>query len=200
MNISDKLSFLRQRFLESAFVKNARKGYVVVEAFNLNIDPDILEMASSCWAQKYHHQTDIDAIVGLPDAGARLVSILGSRLRVKAILPSKRTTVVPGAWKDVVSFSNDSFTTDSQDVQSHIGFVKAGMRVLVVDDVVAHGTTAVAAIKALQKAGVEVIGLAVLFDKTWQGGVERIRQETGVETFSLINIQEISQKGELTVK
>jgi xanthine phosphoribosyltransferase len=135
--------------------------------------------------------------VGLPDAGARLVSVLAEKLRVKSILPSKRTTSLPGAWEDVVSYTNKSFTTGQEDVRSYIGFVKTGMKVLVVDDVVAHGETAVAAIKALQEIGVEVVGLATLFDKVWQQGVERIQKDTGVKTFSLIRIKEITTDGQI---
>ncbi len=196
MTTHDKLTFLKQKFLSTAFVKDAAKGYVVVKEFNLSIDPDILQFASRCWAEHYHQDTHIDAIVGLPDAGARLVSVLGEMLRVKHILPSKRTLVIPGAWENVVSFTNKSFTTNQEEIKSHIGFVKPGMRVLLVDDVVAHGTTAVAAIKALQQAGVEVVGLAVLFDKTWQGGIEVIKKETGIEAYSLISITTITPDGQ----
>ena len=199
MTTLDKLSFLKQKFLDCAFVKDAKKGYIVVKDFNLAIDPDILEFASRCWAEQYHHDTNIDAIVGLPDAGARLVSVLGEMLRVNRILPSKRTSVVPGAWEDVVSFTNGSFTTGQDEVVSHVGFVRAGQRVLVVDDVVAHGTTGVAAILALQEAGVEVVGLAALFDKVWQGGVERIEKETGVKVFSLIRIKEVKNDGTIVL-
>ncbi|HEX7018350.1 MAG TPA: hypothetical protein VF209_05600, partial [Patescibacteria group bacterium] len=90
MTIQDKLEFLQQKFLQTAYVKDAKKGYIVVKEFNLTIDPDVLEFASRCWAEKYHDVRDIDAIVGLPDAGARLVSVLGEMLRVQHILPSKR--------------------------------------------------------------------------------------------------------------
>lgn len=199
MSYQDKISFLEKKFLETVFVKDAAKGYLVVEPFNLAIDPDILQFASSAWAEHYHHHTDLDAIVGLPDAGSRLVSVLAPMLRVGKILPSKRVATPPGAWRDVVSFSNASFTAASEkdEVVSHIGFVKAGERVLLVDDVVAHGSTAVAAIKALQSAQVKVAGLAVLFDKAWQGGVERIKKETGVDVFSLVTIREISDQGEI---
>jgi adenine/guanine phosphoribosyltransferase-like PRPP-binding protein len=193
MTTQDKLQFLQQKFLETVFVKDAEKGYLVAKSFNLAIDPDVLEFASRCWAEHYHEIKQIDAIIGLPDAGARLISVLGEMLRVSVILPSKRTTVIPGAWEDVVSYSNSSFTTNQDEIKSHIGFVKAGMKVLLVDDVVAHGTTAIAAIKALQAAGIEVIGLAVLFDKQWQGGIEKIEAETGVEVFSLISVKGISQ-------
>jgi len=197
MTNNDKLLFLRQKFLKYAFIKDIEKGYVVVKEFNLSIDPDVLEFASRCWAEKYHHDTNIDAIVGLPDAGARLVSVLGEMLRVKSILPSKRSEIIPGAWEDVISYSNKSFTTGRDDIKSHIGFIKPGMRVLLVDDVVAHGNTAIAAIQALQAAGIEVIGLAVLFDKVWQKGIDLIKEKTGVETYSLIRIQEITADGKL---
>jgi adenine/guanine phosphoribosyltransferase-like PRPP-binding protein len=197
MTTHDKLEFLRQKFLQSVFVKDAEKGYIVAKSFNLAIDPDVLQFASRCWAEKYHDHKQIDAIIGLPDAGSRLISVLGEMLRVKTILPSKRTLIVPGAWEDVVSYSNESFTTNQDEVKSHIGFVHAGMKVLLVDDVIAHGTTAVAAIKALQAAGVEVLGLAVLFDKQWQGGAARIAQETGVEAFSLISVQEITPQKDI---
>lgn len=200
MTTDDKLLFLRQKFLNYAFVKDIEKGYVVVKEFNLSIDPDVLEFASRCWAEKYHHDTHIDAIVGLPDAGSRLVSVLGEMLRVKSILPSKRSEVIPGAWEDVISYSNRSFTTGRDDIKSHIGFIKSGMRVLLVDDVVAHGNTAVSAIKALQAAGVEVIGLAVLFDKVWQNGIDLVKEETGIEIYSLIRIEKIDQEGKLILK
>lgn len=199
MTQADKIDFLKQKFLQCAYVKDAKKGYVSVSDFNLAIDPDVLDMASRCWAEHYHHDRDIDAIVGLPDAGARLVSILGSMLRITSILPSKRTSVIPGSWRDVVSYSNASFTTNQEEVKSHIGFVQPGMRVLVVDDVIAHGTTAVAALSALQNAGVEIVGLAVLFEKVWQKGSQRIFKETGVKAFSLIRIQELKESGEIVV-
>lgn len=197
MTTHDKLSFLKQKFLDYAYVKDAEKGYIVVEGFNLAIDPDVLQFASRCWAEHYHHDTHIDAIVGLPDAGARLVSILAEMLRVRYILPSKRTTTVPGAWRNVVSFSNSSFTMAEEGVISHIGFVKPGMRILVVDDVIAHGNTAIAALEALKTAGAEIAGLCVLFDKVWQRGATEIKEKTGVEAFSLINIQEITPSGEI---
>lgn len=199
MTTNDKIQFLKQKFIEYAYVKDAEKGYVVVEGFNLAIDPDVLLFASRCWAEKYHEIKQIDAIVGLPDAGARLVSILGEMLRVRYILPSKRSTEIPGAWRNVVSYTNDSFTTNTEEVVSHIGFVKPKMKVLIVDDVVANGHTAVAAIKALQQADVDVVGMCVLFDKVWQNGIEKVKQQTGVDIYSLIRINSINKDGKIVL-
>jgi adenine/guanine phosphoribosyltransferase-like PRPP-binding protein len=99
----------------------------------------------------------------------------------------------------VISYTNASFTMAQDGVKSHLGFVKKGMKVLLVDDVVAYGETATAAINALQAAGVEVVGLAVLFDKQWQGGVERITSTTGVPVHSLISIEKILPDGTIVV-
>jgi len=200
MTTDQKRTLLKQLFLQSAFVKDAEKGYVVVESFNLAIDPDVLELASRCWADLFKDFKDIDAVVGLPDAGARLAPLLAEKLHAHTILPSKRVPNPPGAWKDVVSYSNSSFTTNQDEVVSHIGFVRAGMKVLLVDDVVAHGNTAVAAINALKKVGVDVIGIAVLFDKSWQEGRKRVERETGVKVSSLISIDLITPKGKLVLE
>jgi xanthine phosphoribosyltransferase len=199
MTTDQKLHFLKDLFLQSAFVKDAQKGYVVVQNFNLTIDPDILELAARCWADVYKDRKDIEAVVGLPDAGARLAPVLAEKLHVRYILPSKRVPTPPSSWQDVVSYTNASFTTNQDEVLSHIGFVKPGMKILLVDDVIAHGNTAVAAIEALQKANVEVVGLAVLFDKEWQKGRERIHQQTGVNSTSLISLKNISEEGKITL-
>ena len=197
MTTNQKLQFLKQLFLESAFVRDAEKGCVVVQNFNLAIDPDILDLAARCWADVYQSRKDIDAVVGLPDAGSRLAPLLAEKLHVKYILPSKRVPTPPSAWQDIVSYTNSSFTTNQDEVVSHIGFVKPGMKVLLVDDVIARGHTAIAAIEALQHAGAEVVGLAVLFDKTWQQGKEKIITATHIEVSSLISLKEILPDGQL---
>lgn len=200
MTTDQKRAFLKQLLLEQAFVKDAEKGYIVVQNFNLTIDPDILELASRCWADVYQEFAPIDAVVGLPDAGSRLAPVLAEKLHVKHILPSKRVQTAPSAWQDVVSYTNASFTTNQDEVKSQIGFVKPGMKILLVDDVIARGHTAVAAIKALQAAGVEVVGLAVLFDKVWQEGLKRITEETGIHVTSLISIEKIEADGKILLE
>ncbi len=198
MKPQDHITILKKLFLKTSVVKDAKSGYIVAKPFNLCIDSDVLEIASRCWASQYR-KVDIDAIVGLPDAGARLVSLLANMLGISVILPAKRSTILPGAWENVVTYQNDSFTTGQKGIQSHIGFVQKGRRVLVIDDVIARGDTAIAAIKALQANGVIVVGLGVLFDKLWENGAKQIKKETGVDTFSLISIQNISPKGEIHI-
>lgn len=198
MTLSDQLhQALINHFLSTAVVKDPEKGYLVLRDFNLDLQPTLIARAAEWWAEQL---ADVphDAMVGLPDAGSRLVLPLAMQLKTPRVLPAKRTQTVPGSWQNVVSYANQSFTMAQQAVPSHIGFVQPGQRIILVDDVVAYGDTALTAIKAIGEAGAEVVGLAVLFAKEWQGGVERITAQTGVPVHSVITVKSISN-GEIQV-
>lgn len=60
------------------------------------------------------------------------------------------------------------------EVEIHVDAVAPGERVLIVDDLIATGGTAEAAIKLLRRAGAEVIGAAFVIDLPDLGGSARI--------------------------
>lgn len=190
-----KIEQLKKIFLEQSRVTNIEKGYIVAEHFNITIKTTILKLLAEVWADEYRDEK-IDAIVGLPQAGTALATALALELGAETILPTRKYAL-PGSWQNVVTYHADSFTNGVDRVPSYLGGIISDENILMVDDVAAHGTTGVAAIKALQKAGVNVVGLAVIFDKIWQGGVERIQEETGVPVHSLIRISEITSDGQI---
>jgi adenine phosphoribosyltransferase len=67
------------------------------------------------------------------------------------------------------------------ELEMHIDAIKPGERIVIVDDLIATGGTAEAAIKLLQKAGADVVAAAFLIDLPDLKGAERIRN-LGVET------------------
>lgn len=197
MSLTEKK--LNKWFLQNAKVTDLKKGYVVVSPLNIDIHTDLLEIIITCWAKQFS-KIHIDSIVGIPDAGARYATPLALKLKAKRTLPAKKRSY-PIGWEKlgkVVQYEARSFTGFTEEVTtSFIGGVRKGEKVLLVDDVTARGDVGVAAIKALQKAGVIVVGLAIVFDKIEQGGVERIEKETGVKVFSLIRIQHIAEDGSI---
>jgi len=62
----------------------------------------------------------------------------------------------------------------SDAVEIHVDAVRPGERVLLVDDLVATGGTAAAAVELLRKAGAEVVGCAFLIELGSLGGRERL--------------------------
>ena len=62
----------------------------------------------------------------------------------------------------------------SDTVEMHIDAVKPGQRVLIVDDLIATGGTAGAAVKLAQDAKAELVGCAFLIELTALGGRGRL--------------------------
>ena len=61
-------------------------------------------------------------------------------------------------------------------VEIHVDAVKAGERVLVVDDLIATGGTAEAAVTLLTEAGADVVGAAFVIDLPALGGRQRLER------------------------
>jgi adenine phosphoribosyltransferase len=70
-------------------------------------------------------------------------------------------------------------------VEIHADAVKKGEHVIVVDDLIATGGTAFAAIKLLERAGANVVGCAFVIDLPDLGGADKIRA-LGKEIITLV--------------
>src|SRR6201996_8672112 len=71
-------------------------------------------------------------------------------------------------------------------VEIHSDAITKGERVIVVDDLIATGGTAFAAIKLLERAGANVIGCAFVIDLPDLGGADKIRA-LGKDVVSLVS-------------
>jgi adenine phosphoribosyltransferase len=70
-------------------------------------------------------------------------------------------------------------------MEMHMDAIVEGERVLLIDDLIATGGTAMAAVSLLREAGARVIGAAFVIDLPDLGGAARLR-EAGIETTALI--------------
>lgn len=86
------------------------------------------------------------------------------------VLPIRKAGKLPGrTLSETYALEYGSATVEVQE-----GAVAAGDRILVVDDVLATGGTAIAAANLLRAAGAEPVALAVLLELTFLGGRERV--------------------------
>ena len=70
----------------------------------------------------------------------------------------------------------------------HVDAVAPGARVLIIDDLIATGGTALAAVRLVRRVGGMVVGARFLIDLPALGGAEALRAE-GVEAISLMEFE-----------
>jgi len=70
-------------------------------------------------------------------------------------------------------------------IEMHADSIRKGERVLVVDDLIATGGTAEAAIKLIRETGAEIVGAAFVVDLPDLGGLKRI-EDMGIPVTALI--------------
>ena len=70
-------------------------------------------------------------------------------------------------------------------IEIHADSIRKGERVLLIDDLIATGGTAEAAVKLLRKTGAEVVGAAFVIDLPELGGLKRIT-DMGIPVTALV--------------
>ncbi|MER6525968.1 adenine phosphoribosyltransferase [Streptomyces sp. NPDC001508] len=115
--------------------------------------------------------TGATKIVGLEARGF----ILGAPVAVRAglgFVPVRKAGKLPGA---TLRQAYD-LEYGSAEIEVHAEDLTTADRILIVDDVLATGGTAQAAIQLIQRAGAEVSGVAVLMELGFLGGRARLEQ------------------------
>lgn len=119
-------------------------------------------------------ETGATKVVGLEARGF----ILGAPVAVQSglgFIPVRKAGKLPGA---TLRQAYD-LEYGSAEIEVHAEDLVSGDRVLIVDDVLATGGTAEAAIQLIQRAGAEVSGLAVLMELGFLGGRDRLEPALG---------------------
>jgi adenine/guanine phosphoribosyltransferase-like PRPP-binding protein len=164
--------------------------------------PAVLAAASEAIADHFR-ASQIDVIHGIPHGGNYLATAvalaMAGNIRLHA---SRKDQNIPTSWKEVYHQEVRSFTLSGEGAAVFAGvnlsFVRPGERVLLVDDVCASGETGSNIITGLMKRGVSVAGFAVMFDKMFQGGLERIAR-LGIDAYSCVRVKEITQTGQIEI-
>jgi adenine phosphoribosyltransferase len=124
--------------------------------------------------------TKIDGVAGLEARGFILGGAVAHQLGV-GFIPVRKKGKLP-------------FTTMGEDyaleygtdrVEIHTDAIKQGERILLIDDLIATGGTAMAGIKLLERAGAKVIGCSFVIDLPDLGGADKLRAH-GMAVASLV--------------
>ena len=112
-----------------------------------------------------HREQSISHVAGIEARGFILATPVAGRLGA-GFVPIRKPEKLP--WKTVQTTYDLEYGSDGLEV--HADAVGPGDRVLVVDDVLATGGTAVAAVQLLQSLGADVVAVAVLVELAFLGG------------------------------
>lgn len=121
----------------------------------------------------------LDRIVGMESRGFLFGCPMADRLNV-GFVPVRKPGKLPC---EVESVSYDlEYGTDTLEI--HKDAIEKGQRVLVVDDLLATGGTASAAVELVRRLGGEVVSCAFVVELAFLAGRERIQ---GEDVFSLLS-------------
>lgn len=125
--------------------------------------------------------SQIDAVVGVESRGFIFGGALAARLNA-SFVPVRRPGKLPSRT-DKVSYS---FEYGESELEMHRDSLKEGGAVLVVDDLLATGSTAAAAGELVHRQGAYVLAYAFVLELTSLGGRERLLP---VPTVSIIRYE-----------
>ncbi len=128
-----------------------------------------------------HHfdRDEVDKVLGIEARGFMVAAPLAYRFTA-GLIPVRKKGKLP--W-DVESQTYElEYGVDMLEV--HRDAISSGERILIVDDVLATGGTALATAHLTERCGGKVAGIATIMELSFLGGREKLR---GYDVFSLIS-------------
>ncbi len=116
-----------------------------------------------------HRQQSVSHVAGIEARGFIPGTPIAARLGA-GFVPVRKPGKLP--WKTVEKTYDLEYGSDT--LEAHSDAVGPGDRVLIVDDVLATGGTAAAAVALIESLGAEVVGVSVLVELAFLAGREKI--------------------------
>lgn len=132
---------------------------------------------------KRYAKTDIDIIVGLEARGFIVGGPLAYKLK-KGFVPIRKAGKLP--YTTVSHEYSLEYGIDK--IEVHSDAIRKGDRVLIVDDLLATGGTALAAAALVKKLGGEIVEMAFIVDLPEVGGRRKV-EDSGYSVFALCEFE-----------
>lgn len=174
----DKLQYVRENVREVPDFP--KKGILFLDVTTIVKDAKAFDL---CIEYLYENFKDekIDYIAGIESRGFIFGAALANKMKV-GFIPIRKPNKLPAETiKETYSLE---YGTDT--IEMHADALKQGDRVLVIDDLLATGGTAVAACNLVKRVGAEVVAAAFIIELDPLKGREKI-ENNGVKVVSMLN-------------
>jgi adenine phosphoribosyltransferase len=149
-----------------------KPGILFKDITPLLADPRAFHITLDLFAERFIGE-HVDVVVGIESRGFIFGGALAARLNA-SFVPVRKPGKLP--YKaDSVAYSLEY---GEATLQMHIDSIKAGAKVLVVDDLLATGGTASAAAELSRRQGGVIIGFAFVIELDFLGGRQKIVEAT----------------------
>jgi adenine phosphoribosyltransferase len=161
-----------------------KKGIMFRDITTLIKDPVGFRLVIDTMTQRYiHADFDFDTIVGIESRGFIVGAALAYTLG-KGFIPIRKKGKLPA---EVVT-QEYSLEYGTDRIEIHKDALKKNERVLLIDDLLATGGTALAAAALVEKLGAVVVEMAFIVDLPDAGGKKRLL-EKGYNVFALTEFE-----------
>jgi len=159
-----------------------KKGIVFKDITTLLNQGELFSEVIDYFSEKYR---DVDFVCGIESRGFIFGAAVAAKLK-KGFVPIRKKGKLPYttvAQKYALEYGFD-------EIEIHIDAFrdKSNPKILLIDDLIATGGTAEAAIKLIQKIGGEVVAAAFLIELSFLDGVRNI-ERLGVKVDSLVRYE-----------
>ncbi|MGG1574120.1 xanthine phosphoribosyltransferase [Fictibacillus sp. NRS-1165] len=180
-------------FLEEVILKEGKamsEHVLKVDSFlNHQIDPQVMQQVGQEFARLYKKE-GITKVLTIESSGIAPAVMAGLELGVQAVFARKRKSLTQNG--DLLTAKVYSFTKEEEnEISVSKKWLKAGDRVLVIDDFLAHGEAALGLASLVEEAGAEVAGFGIVIEKSFQSGREKLLKK-GYRVESLARVASLS--------
>ena len=159
-----------------------KQGVMFRDITTLLKDPEGFNRAINLLYERYKDKP-VDAVVGIESRCFIFGSVLAHKLGV-GFIPARKPGKLPAETEKIeyeTEYSKDA-------IEIHKDAINEGMNVLVVDDLIATGGTALACCKLIEKLGGKVHECAFIIDLPDLGGRKKL-EEAGYKVFKLVEFE-----------
>lgn len=184
---------LKQRIVEEGKIRGTNEILKVDSFLNHQMDVTFLSEVGQAFRDRFAG-CQVDRILTIEASGIGIACLTAQAFGGVPVVFAKKNKTKNIAG-DVYISQADSFTQGKRPYNIFISkeFLKAGEKVLLIDDFLANGSALLALIDMVGQAGAEVVGAGIVIEKTFQPGGALLR-EKGIRVESLARIRSMSEE------